>query len=189
MSARLDAYLAQLRRELRKHGVVNGRIIEEAREHLVDSIHAGLRRGIPVEAAEFEAFSRFGTPQEAAAQFAEQRCYMVNRLFMILSRTARLIRKEGVASEHYHDAEVLPHDHFYLRLKRPYSRQFRKMSAEGRSAMEHDPRERLAHFLRDFGRRTFGSGGTLESLTLLVDSGNAERGEGAIWPRSAQAAK
>jgi hypothetical protein len=37
-------------------------------------------------------------------------------------------------------------------------------------AFETDPRERLVQFLREFGRRTFGSSGTLESLTLLEDT-------------------
>ena len=38
------------------------------------------------------------------------------------------------------------------------------------AGFETDPHERLAYFLRDFGRRTFGSSGTLESLTLLEDT-------------------
>ena len=38
------------------------------------------------------------------------------------------------------------------------------------SAFEIDPRERLVRFLDEFGRRTFGFTGTLESLTLLEDT-------------------
>src|SRR5689334_20883160 len=84
MSVPLEAYLAQLRRELRKRGVTDDRIIDEAREHLVDAVNAELERGISVEAAESYAIARFGTPQEAAAQFAEETYCMLNRLFLML---------------------------------------------------------------------------------------------------------
>jgi len=45
------------------------------------------------------------------------------------------------------------------------------------SAFEADPRERLLQFLRDFGRRKFGSSEALESLILLEDTTDtAKRG-------------
>lgn len=192
MSAPLDSYLAELRRELRKCGVAEGRIVEEVREHLVDAIHTGLERGISVEAAESEAFARFGTPREAAAQFAQEKCSMMNRLFMMLSRIARLMRREAVDSASFHDVTVPSRYHFALRLKGAHRKRFMKMSpeklrefiAEGRergedmSAFETEPRERLAHFLREFGHRHFGSDGTLESLTLLADTAGSGRREG-----------
>jgi hypothetical protein len=43
------------------------------------------------------------------------------------------------------------------------------------SAFQTDPRERLVQFLRDFGRRTLGSSGTLESLTLLEDTSDSRK--------------
>ena len=43
------------------------------------------------------------------------------------------------------------------------------------SAFETDPRERLVQFLREFGRGTFGSSGTLESLTLLEDTTDSNK--------------
>jgi hypothetical protein len=42
-------------------------------------------------------------------------------------------------------------------------------------AFETDPHERLVQFLGEFGRRRFGSGGTLESLTLLEDITDSTR--------------
>jgi hypothetical protein len=59
----LDAYLRRLDDELRKRGVVDQRLIVEAREHLVDAIRSALERGLPREAAEREALSRFGSPE------------------------------------------------------------------------------------------------------------------------------
>jgi hypothetical protein len=43
------------------------------------------------------------------------------------------------------------------------------------SAFETDPHERLVQFLREFGRRRFGSSATLESLTLLEDTTDARK--------------
>ena len=96
MSARLEAYLSRLARELREHGL-DRRILEEAREHLVDAIEEGLRRGLSVDAAEGEAFVRFGPPETVAAHFATERSRMVNRILVTLTRIARLIAEAILA--------------------------------------------------------------------------------------------
>lgn len=70
----LDAYVSRLERELRKRGLGDARIVEEAREHLVDAVEDGLGRGLSVDAAEREAFERFGAPDTVAAHFVTERC-------------------------------------------------------------------------------------------------------------------
>jgi hypothetical protein len=181
--ALLEAYLAQLASELRNRGLGDTRMVEEAREHLVDAIEEGVRRGLSVEAAEREAFARFGPPEMVAAGFAREKYRMLNWLLTMLARVAGLLRRQGPNSGHYHDVSAPSVIHFALRLRRPFRARFAKMSADDRrqfiaerrkrgedvAAFETDPHERLAHFLREFSRRTFGSGGTLESLTLLED--------------------
>jgi hypothetical protein len=185
----LDEYLSQLERELRKHGLLDGRIVEEAREHLVDAIDEGLERGLPVDAAEREAFVRFGPPETVADHFATERCRMSNGLPLILNRIAGLLRRNAPHGSHYHDVAVPSRYHFALRFRRKYRKRLQRMSADERerfiaerrergedlSALETDPQERLVQFLRDFGRRTFGSGRTLESLTLLEDTSDSTK--------------
>jgi hypothetical protein len=68
----LEAYLSRLEAELRKHGLVDQRLIEEAREHLVDAIRSGLEHGLSHEAAERDAFSTFGSPEAVAVAFAQE---------------------------------------------------------------------------------------------------------------------
>src|SRR5215470_13862343 len=93
--------------------------------------------------------------------------------------------------------------HFAVALKGPYRDRFAKMSVDERnrfiaqkkekgedvSAFETDPRERLAQFLQEFGRRTFGSSGTLESLTLLEDTTDSTKRGGSSKPPSAALSK
>ncbi|MGH9411876.1 MAG: permease prefix domain 1-containing protein [Vicinamibacterales bacterium] len=68
---RFDPYLRRLQRELRKHGLVSARIVNEARDHLLDAIDDGVRRGLPIEAAEHEALSRFGPADTIGNEFGQ----------------------------------------------------------------------------------------------------------------------
>jgi hypothetical protein len=188
-SAVLEAYLSGLQRELGKQGLQDRRIIDEAREHLFDAVEDGLQRGLSIDAAEREALARFGPPEIVAAHFATKRRSMANWLSFILSRLAGLMRRDEPTAGHYHDVDIPSRYHFALRLRRQYRNRFRRMSAdeqkrfvaelskqgEDASAFEMDPQERLVQFLREFGRRTFGSSGTLESLTLLEDTHDSNK--------------
>jgi hypothetical protein len=109
---------------------------------------------------------------------------------LALLRIAGLMRRREshAASGHYHDVPSL-RCHFALRLKRPYRNRWKKMSADQRKqfiaakkergedvgAFETDPRERLRQFLQEFGRRRFGSSGTLDSLVLLEDTTDSNK--------------
>jgi len=184
ISARVGAYLSRLEYELRRRGLVSTRIIDEVREHLLDAVEAGIRRGLSVDAAEHEALIRFGPVEIVAASFAGERHCMSNRIMIVLSKIGALLRGSRPHGANYHDVEAPSRYHFAVALKRPYRNRFAKMSVDERnrfilqkkekgedvSAFETDPRERLAQFLQEFGRRTFGSSGTLESITLLEDT-------------------
>lgn len=66
---RPEAYLRRLQHELRKHGLVSSRMIDEARDHLLDAIEGGMQRGLSREAAEREALARFGPTDAIGAEF------------------------------------------------------------------------------------------------------------------------
>jgi hypothetical protein len=192
-SAALEAYLSRLERELRMRGLQHKRILDEAREHLVDAVEDGLQRGLSADAAESEALARFGPPEVIAAHYATKRHRMSKWLFFILTRLAGLTRTNERRNEsqagQYHDLGVPSRYHFGLRVRRWHRHRFQRMSADEQkwfiaekrrrgedvSAFETDPRERLVQFLREFGRRTFGSSGTLESLTLLEDTTDSHK--------------
>ncbi len=187
-SVRLEAYLSRLEQELQKQGIVDTRIVDEVREHLLDAVAAGLRRGLSGDAAEHEAFVRFGPPEMVAAGFSTERHRMLKRLVIVLSKIRELLRATSPHPAHYHDVRLSRY-HFALRLKRPYRNRFGRRSVaeqkqiiaqmrehgEDVSGFETDSRERLVRFLEEFGRRTFGSIGILESLTLLEDTSDSTK--------------
>jgi hypothetical protein len=90
-SGQLETYLIRLGRELRKRGLVDDRIVEEARGHLVDAIEHGLQRGLSVDAAEHEAFARFGAPEAVAAQFVTERYRLLNRWLLVAASVVGMI--------------------------------------------------------------------------------------------------
>jgi hypothetical protein len=95
-SKTLDAYLLRLERTLRTQGLVNPRILAEAREHLADAIADGLDRGLSEDAAEREALARFGTPDDLTEAF--RRVYRWDYLVWYLARiTVSVIASVAVA--------------------------------------------------------------------------------------------
>ena len=72
----IDDYIIRLERELRRRGEDESRILAEAREHLVDAVEEGRRRGLSIEDAEQEALQRFGAPGIVAAHVDEEREHM-----------------------------------------------------------------------------------------------------------------
>lgn len=73
MTSELNAYLEELERELKKRGLADPAIIEEAREHLRDAAEQAMHRGISREVAEREAVERFGNAVVIARKFAAER--------------------------------------------------------------------------------------------------------------------
>jgi uncharacterized protein involved in exopolysaccharide biosynthesis len=76
----LDEYLRILEGTLRTQGIEPSRFMDEAREHLVDAVDEGLRRGLTREDAEREALERFGPPDLLASQVPSARSYHMARL-------------------------------------------------------------------------------------------------------------
>ena len=69
--------------KLRKRGLVETRIVEEARGHLTDAAEQAASRGLGADLAEREAITRFGPPDVVAANFAAERYRMMNRTLLV----------------------------------------------------------------------------------------------------------
>jgi len=90
-SGAIESLLQELGRALRDRDVTDERAIDEAREHLIDLVEDGVRRGLPQDAAEQEATRRFGAPASVAAQFTEGRSPMLARLLSVAAATSRAL--------------------------------------------------------------------------------------------------
>ena len=81
----IDDYVSRLERELRQRGLVDApRIVDEARDHLVDAVEDGQRCGLSVEDAEREALERFGAADIVAAHAVSERDRTMDRLAAFL---------------------------------------------------------------------------------------------------------
>ena len=69
-AARVDDYLSELARELRRRHVVEGRIVDEVRHHLEDAVTRYLGQGMPVQEAQDHALQDLGSPRRIASGFA-----------------------------------------------------------------------------------------------------------------------
>ena len=91
MSAPLNAYLDELRRELRRRGVLNLRILEEVQGHVLDAVEAQERQGIPSDQALLSAIQRFGPAPSLAIEFAAERSRTVQKILLAVSVSLGLL--------------------------------------------------------------------------------------------------
>ncbi len=87
MISDVDEYVSDVHRELRRHGVLGDRIIEEVRGHLLDAVEAGQRQGLPSEAAVENAIRQCGPPAVIARHFAAEKGRAMQKLLLTVSVT------------------------------------------------------------------------------------------------------
>jgi hypothetical protein len=88
MTGPIADYLRELERLLRERRCDDPRIVDEAREHLVDAAEDGVRRGLARDDAERDAVDRFGPAALIAAQALPVRSRMMTRLAPAVERVA-----------------------------------------------------------------------------------------------------
>ena len=81
----VDSYLVRLERELGRRGLPHKRIVEEAREHLIDAVEDGRQRGLSSDEAEREALERFGAAETVAAHAMTGADRIMNRLATVFT--------------------------------------------------------------------------------------------------------
>jgi HAAS domain-containing protein len=81
---RIAAYVNELARALRARGAYTRDLVDEVRDHLVDSIEAGARRGLSADAAEHEALANVGSPEAVAEHAAANVPRFRRRMLMTL---------------------------------------------------------------------------------------------------------
>jgi uncharacterized protein involved in exopolysaccharide biosynthesis len=80
MADPIDDYATRLAQALAARDIVAPRIVAEAREHLLDMVAEGRRRGLSPGEAERDAFDRFGAPEIVAAHAVSEGDRPMSRL-------------------------------------------------------------------------------------------------------------
>jgi len=73
MSKQIENYLRALKRQLWLRGVLDSDALEEVESHLLESIDAGIRRGLSVDESERLALERFGSVKVVSFAFEKER--------------------------------------------------------------------------------------------------------------------
>jgi len=80
-----ETYISELSDELRKRGVYQKRILEEARNHLLESMEHEIKMGSSPEAAQHRALERFGSARRVAAQFYYERSFTMQKILAAIA--------------------------------------------------------------------------------------------------------
>jgi hypothetical protein len=169
----LVAYLSELEGELRRRGVFEPRVVEEAQGHLLDAVEQACLQGLAPEEAQRRAVERFGAPQRVAAQFAAERqrrgmgqilgaVAAAGSLIVILA-TALLLRHRSSepASLQTADAE-------FQRLRARFADQQPLLDMQERRAAPQPRTPRAASRLRTFHTVVFDTRGRQRLVRIAV---------------------
>ena len=82
---RIQAYLRKLERQLWLRGLSDADILAEIRNHLLESVGAGLHQGLSPEDAEQRALERFGSVRIVAGTFEKERNNLMQKLLLAVA--------------------------------------------------------------------------------------------------------
>ena len=99
-------YLRSLQSELRRKGLSDPDTLAEIESHLLDSLEAGLTRGLSPVDAHQQALERFGAPRLLAEQFAKQRKQPMQKIYFGLALAAGLLIAYVDALPHWDDTGI-----------------------------------------------------------------------------------
>jgi hypothetical protein len=102
----IDAYIARLTASLRTLGIVDARIIEETRGHLVDDVEKQMEHGVAADIAQRDAIARFGDVQLVAASIASDRYRLLDSCLFIAALMLGLVIAYIDSRPHWDDAGI-----------------------------------------------------------------------------------
>lgn len=90
MTRQIESYLRALKRQLWLRGVFDEESLEEVESHLLETVEAGIRRGLSAEEAEKQALERFGSAKVVSLAFEKERKYPMQNLLLGIAVLAGL---------------------------------------------------------------------------------------------------
>jgi len=90
MTKQIESYLRALKRQLWLRGLFDADALEEAESHLLESVEAGIYRGLSVEESERQALERFGSVKVVSLAFERERNNLMQNLLLGIAVLAGL---------------------------------------------------------------------------------------------------
>jgi len=90
MAKQVESYLRALKRQLWLRGLLDPDLLDEAEGHLLESVEAGIYRGLSVEESERQALERFGSVKVVSLAFERERNNLMQNLLLGIAVLAGL---------------------------------------------------------------------------------------------------
>jgi len=90
MSKQIESYMRALKNKLWLRGVFDKESLEEVESHLLESVDAGIRRGLSVNESERQALERFGSVKVVSLAFERERNNLMQNLLLGIAALAGL---------------------------------------------------------------------------------------------------
>lgn len=90
MTKQIETYLRALKRQLLLRGVFDQEALVEVESHLLESVEAGLRRGLTVDESERQALERFGSVKVVSLAFEKERNNLMQNILLAIAVLAGL---------------------------------------------------------------------------------------------------
>jgi len=107
MAKQVESYLRALKRQLWLRGLLDPDLLDEAEGHLLESVEAGIRRGLSVDESERQALERFGPVKVVALAFEKERNNLMQNLLLGIAVMAGLFSAYVDSRPNWDDTGIL----------------------------------------------------------------------------------
>lgn len=107
MTKRIESYLRALKHQLWLRGLIDSDELEEVENHLLESVEAGVRRGLSVDESERQALERFGSIKTVLLAFEKERKNSMQTLLLGIAVLAGLFSAYVDSRPNWDDTGIL----------------------------------------------------------------------------------
>ena len=107
MTKQIESYLRALKRQLWLRGMFDPEALAEAESHLLETVEAGIRRGLNEDESERQALERFGSVKVVSLAFEKERNNLMQNLLLGIAVLAGLFSAYVDSRPNWDDTGIL----------------------------------------------------------------------------------
>jgi len=107
MTKQIESYLRALKRQLWLRGMFDPEALAEAESHLLETVEAGIRRGLNEDESERQALERFGSVKVVSLAFEKERNGLMQNLLLGIAVLAGLFSAYVDSRPNWDDTGIL----------------------------------------------------------------------------------